>query len=150
MKLLRKVTSWGPWALLLVSLFGFADTAYLTVKHFKGEIPPCVLFSGCDTVTSSSYSTIGPIPIALLGLLFYFAVFLLTLIFLDRRNNQALKLIFFAAIPAFLFSMWLLYVQLFVLHAACIYCMFSVLTSSLVFIVSTLGYLQISRSPAEM
>ena len=124
------------WVLLVVSMLGFADAAYLTAKHYTGETPTCIIFSGCDVVTTSTYSTIGGIPIALLGALFYLGVFVLMLIFVDRRATMALKIVAVISLPAILFTSWLVYLQLFVLHALCFYCVTSAVFSTTICILS--------------
>ena len=129
---------WAIAALFVLSFLGFVDTSYLTLEHYLHQTPRCILFSGCDLVTTSAYSTIGPVPIALLGFLFYLSVFFLMLFYVDRKKVLALKLIALGAALGFVFTLYLVYLQLFVLHAICIYCMFSALTSTCIALVS--GY----------
>lgn len=128
-----QVPKWIPWTLAILSFFGFADAAFLSAKHFQGTTPPCVIFSGCDVVTTSSYAVIAGIPVALLGALFYFSVLVLSLVYADRRALTALKIVRAISLPGFLFSLYLIYLQLFVLHAVCIYCMASAVTSTTIF-----------------
>src|SRR5690242_13943731 len=98
----RNKKSLTPWVFAIVSFLGFTDAAYLSAKAILGETPTCVIFSGCDTVTTSVYSHLGPIPIAVFGALFYLAVFVLSLVYLDRRSPKILKIILGLSIPAFL------------------------------------------------
>lgn len=133
MQNLTIIRKWIPWALIAVSFSGFIDAAYLTAKHFKGEPPSCVLFSGCDVVAASPYSTIGPLPVALLGLLFYLSVFFVTLAYFTSRNAKFLKLVFLISLPAVLFTVYLVFLQIFVIKAICIYCMFSAAVSVSIF-----------------
>ena len=124
------------WVLLVASLFGFADAAYLAAKFFLGETPKCFLVSGCDVVTTSAYATIARVPIALLGAIFYLSIFILSVAYLDRRAHRVITILFIFSVPAFLFTLYLVYLQLFVLNAICIYCMFSALTTTTIFITS--------------
>lgn len=132
----RQPSRWIPGTILVLGFLGFLDTVYLTAEHFLGAAPRCVLFSGCDVVTTSAYSTIGPVPVALLGAVFYLFVFVLVLRYLDNHSGVLLRLVAYLSILAFLFTLYLVYLQLFVLHAVCVYCMFSALTSTGVFAVS--------------
>jgi len=134
------------WALLAVSLLGFIDAAYLSAKFYLGETPTCFLLKGCDVVTTSSYSSVAGVPIALFGALFYLAVFVLSLAFLDRRAPKLLKWIGAISVPGFLFTLYLVYLQFFVLHALCIYCMFSALTSTTVFVLALIGMRLLRRT----
>ena len=52
-----KVSTGAVVFLFIVALIGFADASYLTVEHYRNVIPPCTT-SGCETVLTSSYSTI--------------------------------------------------------------------------------------------
>lgn len=116
------------WSRLLlgVSLLGFADAAYLTITHFLNRIPPCTT-SGCETVLSSRFSTIGGIPLALFGVAFYLVVFFLVV----SGKLTGLKPIISIGFAA---SLVFLGLQAFVIHAFCLYCLGSLGTSTLLFI----------------
>ena len=123
-------------ALLLASFAGFLDAVYLTAEHYLGRVPPCTILNGCERVTTSVYSTVAGIPLALLGALYYLAVFILALIVLDTGRLVFVRWIVALTTFGFLVSLGLVYLQLFVLHALCIYCLFSVLTTTIAFAVS--------------
>lgn len=107
-----------------LSLVGLADAIYLTVEHLTGRSVRCTVTSGCSEVLGSPYATIGGYPLALLGALAYFTVFSLATLaaFGSKRAGNL-----FAVIVALMFatSLWLLYLQAFVLHAFCQYCLLS-------------------------
>jgi uncharacterized membrane protein len=135
----RLVPNWILLALLVTSLFGFADATYLSAKFFQGIAPPCALFSGCDAVATSKYAAIGPVPVAFLGVFFYLCTFVFTLLYQMRRGDRVLKVISLVTTLGFLFTLYLVYLQLFVIKAVCVYCMFSALSSTLIFILSSLA-----------
>ncbi|MEK7135969.1 MAG: vitamin K epoxide reductase family protein [Patescibacteria group bacterium] len=118
-------------AIAAVSFLGILDTSYLVAKHFIGGPVKCVLVQGCDTVTSSVYSSILGVPVALLGLIYYLVFFFIAFWAIDRESSQIKKLLLFLAIIGVLFSSWFLYVQAFILSAYCTYCLVSALTSIL-------------------
>jgi uncharacterized membrane protein len=122
------------YALLAVAPLGFIDSAYLTIEHFLGSVPPCSVVRGCETVTTSSYSVIFGIPMALMGALYYLAIILGLVYYLDAKKSWMLKSVSISTAAGFFFSLYLVYLQLFVLKAICIYCMFSALTSTALFI----------------
>jgi uncharacterized membrane protein len=108
----------------VVALLGLADGIYLTVEHITGRTAECIASSGCQDVLSSKYASLGPVPLAALGAFAYFAVFSVALLSaFGYRNCGGL----FAFIIGIMFAttVWLLYLQAFVLHAFCDYCLFS-------------------------
>lgn len=102
--------------LLIFSLAGFFDSAYLTILHYKHVIPPCTISLGCEKVLTSQFATILGIPLGVFGSLFF-----LTLIFLLLLGlNKYFKLLTLAGVVV---SLVLLYIQAFILHAYCQYCL---------------------------
>ena len=130
----NRVPSWILWTILFTALLGFFDASYLAAKHFAGVVPPCNLFSGCEIVTTSKYSLIFGVPVALLGALYYAAVFFLALLYLDTRNDRYIVLAALLTFAGFGFSLWFMFVQAFILYAFCQYCLFSALTSTILFV----------------
>jgi uncharacterized membrane protein len=122
---------------LILAFFGFLDSAYLTISHYKNIIPPCTLH-GCDTVLTSSFSMIGPIPLALLGALFYLAVMVICLLILIEGIKKLLKLFYLAAIWGFIFSVYLFLLQWLVIKSFCQYCLLSEVISIGLLILSLL------------
>ena len=108
----------------VVALFGLADGIYLTVEHVTGRTAQCIASSGCQEVLSSKYAAIGPIPLASLGALAYFTAFTFAT-FAAFGYPRAPKFLSLTAGAMFLMTLWLLYVQAFLLHAYCRYCLFS-------------------------
>jgi uncharacterized membrane protein len=108
----------------IVALFGLADGIYLTVEHVSGRSAQCIASSGCQEVLSSRYAAIGPIPLASLGALAYFTAFSTALL---AAFGYAKCRALFALLVATMFAvtLWLFYLQAFVLHAFCDYCLFS-------------------------
>ncbi|HZE57902.1 MAG TPA: vitamin K epoxide reductase family protein [Chthoniobacterales bacterium] len=108
----------------VVALFGLADGIYLTVEHVTGRTAQCIASSGCQEVLSSKYAAIGPIPLASLGALAYFTAFSTALL---AAFGSAKCRSLFALLVGIMFAvtLWLFYLQAFVLHAFCDYCLFS-------------------------
>ena len=127
---------WYPFTILGVSIVGFFDAAYLTIQHYTQFTLPCTITQGCDLVTKSEYSSIMGIPVALLGALYYLAIFLAVYIIIETKKTDYLRFIAIATTFGFLFSVWFVYLQFFVIHAICQYCMLSALTSTTMFVAS--------------
>ncbi|PKL36474.1 hypothetical protein CVV38_01035 [Candidatus Peregrinibacteria bacterium HGW-Peregrinibacteria-1] len=149
-KTTKALPLWLLVTVMALSLIGLVDSGYLTLKHFSGVPPECNIFSGCDVVTTSEYSEVFGVPLALFGAGYYLAVFLLAVFYLDRKKLIALNLIRLATVFGFLMSIWLVYLQIFVIGAICEYCMLSAISSTLLFTLSliSLRYIKISN-PAE-
>lgn len=122
------------WIILLFSLIGFSDAFYLTIKHYQGASVVCLMIQGCDRVTASVYSTIAGIPVALLGVFYYFLILLLAVSYLRNRNEKRFKKLMWVSLAGFLASLWFVYLQIFVIKAICIYCMVSAFTSIATFL----------------
>src|SRR5207237_1806503 len=59
----------------IFALVGLADATYLTVQFLSGETAVCGGSPDCYRVLGSSYARIGNLPVAIFGVLGYFAVF---------------------------------------------------------------------------
>ena len=130
-----------PLAAAFVALLGLADSIYLTYEHYTGGTVPCSIVAGCEQVLTSSYAAVAGVPLAIFGAAAYFAAFLLaiTAAFGNRRtwNLFGVQVILMAA-----FSVWLIYVQAYIIEAFCQFCLLSAattLTLLLLFCVSRFG-----------
>lgn len=117
-------------AAALVSLAGLADSIYLSVEHISGRSVKCTIVSGCSEVLSSPYATVRGIPLALIGAAAYFSAFsLATLSAFDYRLAGKLLTILVAFM--FLTTLWLLYLQSFVIGHFCQFCLLSALITTI-------------------
>jgi len=118
----------GGW--LAFSLMGFLDAVYLTIQHYRGAGQECGPLWECDMVMASQYAVMGDIPIALMGAAYYLVIFLLGVAYFDTKHSRILTVIVLLTVPGFLSSLILLYLQVFVIHALCFYCLISALSST--------------------
>jgi len=108
----------------IVSLLGLADAIYLTIEHVTGQSVRCTIVAGCSEVLSSQYAVVAGVPLALIGAAAYFGVLsLATLAAFGYRI--AAVLLTPLVLLMFLVSLWLIYLQAFVIHAFCQFCLFS-------------------------
>lgn len=126
------------WALMAVATVGLLDATVLTQQHYSGKVLPCNITSGCETVLSSKYSVVAGVPLALLGMVFYFSVLAMAVYYLQTGHAMLKKLLLAAGTVGFLSSLGLVYIQGAVLHAWCQYCLLSALSSTVIFILSIL------------
>ena len=116
--------SWPYLIAAIVSLIGLGDAIYLTVQAITGQTLRCTIVSGCNEVLSSPYAHLGSFPLAALGAVAYFTAFSLSI--LAAFGYAFAKPLLTALVAVmFLTSLWLLYLQAFVIHHFCQYCLLS-------------------------
>lgn len=108
----------------IVALAGLADATYLSVQALTGETLSCGGSPDCFRVLGSSYAKIGRVPVAMLGAFAYFCVFTFA-IFAAFGYARARTFLIPTIAAMFLATLWFLYVQAFLLHAYCRYCLLS-------------------------
>ena len=122
----------------VVALAGLVDAVYLTVKHFLDEKVPCSLVAGCEQVLTSQYAEIFGIPTAAFGALAYFSVFSLAI--LAAFGNRRMWFLFgLTTVLMLIFTIWLLYLQAFVINAFCQFCLLSAATTLTLFIIAIIS-----------
>jgi uncharacterized membrane protein len=124
-----------------LALAGIFISLYLTLYKIGviGELS-CSIGS-CETVNLSKWSRFIGLPVAAWGLFFYLDVFAIALVgTLPRFENEPLISLVLTAEAAVgvLFSAWLTYLELRVIHAICIWCVTSAVVVTLIFLTSAL------------
>ena len=121
---------------LIIGLFlglaigGFVDATYLAAEHYMAAVPPCFVTTGCDTVTTSQYSTIFGVSVALFGSLYYLLLIVLSVHIISSNKYSLFKYIAHLTWAGFLMSIYFTALQVFVIHAYCIYCLTSATIST--------------------
>ena len=125
----------------LVALAGLFVALYLTLYKL-GYIGTLVCAVGsCEVVQTSKWATFLGLPVAVWGVAYYVAVLGVSLIGLrddladDPRLSQLLVLMTGVGL---LFSLWLTYLELFVIDAICIWCVVSAVLATTLFAVAVL------------
>jgi uncharacterized membrane protein len=108
----------------LLSLLGLADALYLTIEHVTGQTVRCTILSGCSEVLSSQYAVVAGIPLAAVGAAAYFTVFSLAILALFGYRFAG-KILTPLVVAMFFVSVWLFYLQAFVIRQFCQYCLIS-------------------------
>lgn len=128
--------------LAVLAVAGLLMSAYLTWVHFLGVSPVCLAGSGdCEAVQSSRYAEILGIPVAALGLGGYAALLLSAML----RGEGGVLLGLFVALVSVLFSAYLTWLELFVIHAICQWCVASAVLMTASFLLSTVRVIQLKR-----
>ena len=115
---------WPYIAAAIISLVGLGDAIYLTIQDLTGQNLRCTIITGCAEVLGSKYAHVGPIPLATLGAAAYFTFFSLAVL-VAFGYSFARPLVGILVAVMFLTTLWLTYLQAFVIHHFCQYCLLS-------------------------
>ena len=138
----------GIWTARLLALVGFADAAYLTATHYAGGAVFCGPSGGCETVLTSEYATLGPVPLALLGALYYAAVSLIAWTRPPWSRGVARALAGLTGV-ALAVSGALIWVQAALLEAWCRFCLASASITVLLFATALWLTRRVSAGPPD-
>jgi uncharacterized membrane protein len=134
--------------MLILALAGATDSAYMTWYHYDPGIRVCVVTSGCEAVNSSAYATIGPLPVAVIGVIGYFLIAATIAIRIWGPPGLGRPAEFTAYGLSVLgsgFALYLTGVEIIVLHALCGWCLVS---AGVIVALCTLAAMQIAgRAP---
>ena len=122
----RTTTRWAPLTSTVLCLAGLAASAYLTVEHFSSSPSyacPVTATINCIKVTSSTYSKLFGVPVAVLGLLFFLGMTPLCLPVAWRSASPWLPRLRLAGITlGVVFVIYLVWAELFRIDAICLWC----------------------------
>lgn len=145
------VSRWpDDWQLRIIQLLavpGLIIAFYLLLYHNGDLIEACKPsgWDDCGKVSgpSAPYSAIGPIPVALIGLIGYVLIFLLVWLkdWWAWLDNYSPELMVGLTGFAFIFSLGLTALELFVIHAICRFCVISAVTVTIMFVLA-ISYLR--------
>jgi uncharacterized membrane protein len=124
-------------SLIVLALVGIGIAAYLTYVHYE-ELSPVCSTGGCERVQSSRYAKVGGVPVPLIGLVGYVAIFASLLV----RGELARLSTAGMALGGFAFSVYLTYLELFEIDAICQWCVGSAVVMTLIAILATIRALR--------
>jgi uncharacterized membrane protein len=132
---LSPIPSWQEWAVPIICLAGLIVAGYLAYVETARVIAVCGPVGDCNTVQQSEYARLFKVlPIGVLGLAGYFAILVawLTARFTSSRvKAQAQLAIFGMALFGTLFSIYLTFLEPFVIGATCAWCLGSAILITL-------------------
>lgn len=127
------------WIVPVLAAIGLSDAGYLTWHAYarSGEAIPCNLSGSCDIVLQSSFAEVWGIPISLFGAIYYFSILVLGLYWI-LEHEKAIHVIAAITTVGFAVSLYLIYLQWYVIGAWCQYCIVSATLTTAMWIVSLL------------
>jgi uncharacterized membrane protein len=133
---------------LALAALGTLVSIYMTIFKLTDNPNMCLGNGGCSVVNSSRYAEISGIPVALVGVGGYLAILLL-LWFEPRMpflTQNGPMIVFGLALFGFLFTLYLIYVELVLIHALCPFCVTSQITMTILFVLSVI---RLVRQPSN-
>ena len=129
---LSKITS------IVLACLGAIDATYLLIYKLTNNNAMCLGNGGCHDVNFSTYSQIAGIPVSLLGLVAYLVMAFILL--MENRLNLAREYgplaIFGISLSGTLYTVYLTWIELYVIHRVCPFCVASAIIILLIFILS--------------
>lgn len=132
--------SWLDWATIVLALVGIGVAGYLAYVETQAVTAICGPVGDCNTVQKSSYARLfGVLPVGVLGMFGYLAIlaaWIIKTIRRDRWANLAALAIFGMSFAGTLFSIYLTYLEPFVIRAVCMWCVSSAVIMTLLLLVN--------------
>ena len=129
---------------IALTVIGLLVSVYMTIYKITSNDNMCIGSKDCSVVNASRYSEItvagSRIPVAVLGVAGYTAI--LAVLLFERKNDflqQNGNLVFFGlSLMGFLFTLYLVYVEIALIKAFCPFCITSQIAMTLIFILSVI------------
>lgn len=128
------------WASVTLAILGTLIATYMTIYKWTDNNTMCLGSGDCATVNDSAYSEIFGIPVALVGVGGYLAILAVLLLETYGKNkflkDNGLMAVFGLGVGGFGFTLYLVYVEAFILKAWCPFCVASQITMTILFIIT--------------
>jgi uncharacterized membrane protein len=108
--------------LAVLDVVGLVVAGYLSYVELGGGVPYCGPLHGCETVALSQYARVGGIPVAVFGVILSAVLLTLAIAWVRSDRPGLLDLHYGLSLIGVIFEIYFLSVQIFILHAVCIWC----------------------------
>ncbi len=125
----------------LLGVAGFFVAKHIRDQKKKANPLVCMVGFDCDGVVHSDYSKILGVSVELLGMIYYAFIFIAYLLLYFYSSFLPIVFTSFIALTsllAFIFSFYLIAVQIFILKKGCSWCFVSAFISILIFALSVI------------
>lgn len=131
-----------------LAALGVLVSIYMTIFKITENPSMCLGNGGCSVVNNSIYAEVYGIPVAVVGVGGYLAI--LGSLLLRKHSpffeTNGAMIVFGLALVGFLFTAYLIYVEVALIHALCPFCVTSQVTMTILFIISLIA---LAREPAD-
>ena len=125
---------------IALAIIGLLVSIYMTIYKITSNDSMCIGSGDCKTVNASRYAEVYGIPVAVLGVAGYAAI--LAVLFLERRpgffQQNGTILFFGLSLTGFLFTLYLIFVEVALIKAYCPFCITSQTVMTIIFIISVI------------
>jgi len=139
---------WLYRLLAALVVVGLLISIYMTIYKITNDNRMCLGSGDCATVNNSRYAEVNNFPVAGLGVIGYGAI--LVVLFLERQSDffrqNGILLIFGMALAGFLFTLWLIYVEIALIKALCPFCIASQIAMTIIFVISVIRLIRQPQS----
>lgn len=129
---------WLYRASVALVIVGLAVSVYMTIYKYTGNDGMCLGSGDCSTVNASRFSEVNGIPVAVFGVVGYAAILIVH--FYENRGEflrrNGTLMIFGMSLAGFAFTLYLVYLEIYVINALCPFCVASQITMTLIFILA--------------
>lgn len=129
--------------IILSGVCGFLVARHIRNHKTKNTILVCPIRFDCHTVVHSDYSRFFGIPVEFLGMIYYALIALSYFVLLPASDSIPFLLVnslIAVSLIAFIFSLYLIAVQIFILKKGCSWCIVSSIISAFIFILTITLY----------
>jgi uncharacterized membrane protein len=123
-----------------LAVLGLLVSIYMTIYKITSNDSMCIGSKDCSIVNASKYSEVNGIPVAVVGMLGYAAI--IAVLWLERKpgffKTNGTMILFGLSLTGFLFTVWLIYVEIALLKALCPFCVTSQIAMTIIFILSVI------------
>ncbi|MCG3140988.1 MAG: hypothetical protein HDKAJFGB_02140 [Anaerolineae bacterium] len=137
-----------PLGIVLLAIAGIIVSSYLLTVHWGWWTAVCLGVGNCELVNMSVYSEFLGLPVALWGIGAYITLLALGLALLWKKFSPwAQRGLFIVSAIGVAFSLYLTYIEVFVLREVCPWC---VLSAIIVTCIAVLSALEMRAAEAEL
>ncbi len=147
-KPVKSSANWRNWGVLVLCLLGLGVAGYLTFVETTHTTAICGPIGNCNSVQTSKYATLwGFLPVGVFGIIGYMALAIAWLVHLfttDAFKTYSSLVAWGMALLGVLFSIYLTFLEPFVIGATCAWCISSAIIITLLLWVTTAPAIQAS------
>ena len=126
--------------LIALAIIGLLVSIYMTIFKITSNDNMCIGSKDCSVVNASRYSELYGIPVAVFGVVGYAAI--LAVLWLERNpgffNQNGTMLLFGLSLTGFLFTLYLIFLEIALIKAYCPFCITSQAAMTIIFILSVI------------
>ena len=129
--------------IVVLGIFGFLVSKHIRSHKTKNTPLVCPVRFDCHAVVHSDYSKFLGIPVELSGMIYYSMISLAYLFIILTQGSAHIlfvNLVIVSSLLAFVFSLYLISIQIFILKKGCSWCIVSSLISASIFILTVVMY----------